>query len=265
MLSHLEGLSLVDAGRVTDDGFAALEPYRVKRAVILAAGFGKRMVPVTYETPKPLVRVNGKRIIDSILERLISVGIEEVFLVRGYLAEQFDELLEDYPNIRFIENQIYAEANNISSIAAARDVLANAYVCEADLMLRNPSVITAYQYSSNYLGVPVVHTDDWCFIMEGGVITDVRVGADNCHHMYGISYWTEREGGRLGYDAVRSMEKPGGANLYWDEVPLKEFAEYYEVRVLECAMDDIAEIDTFDELKLIDPSYATWAEAQNSC
>ena len=52
-------------GTLTEAGLAALEPYRVKRAVFIAAGFGSRLVPITLNTPKPLVRVHGKRIIDS--------------------------------------------------------------------------------------------------------------------------------------------------------------------------------------------------------
>jgi biotin operon repressor len=97
-------------GRITSKGLEALEPYRVKRAVFIAAGFGSRMVPVTLNTPKPLVRVNGKRIIDGLLDAVIAAGIEDIVIVRGYLAEQFDQLLYKYPMIRFLENPAYNEA-----------------------------------------------------------------------------------------------------------------------------------------------------------
>ena len=102
---------LVCGGVITEAGIQALEPYRVKRAVFMAAGFGSRLVPITLNTPKPLVRVKGKRIIDSLLDAVVSVGIEEIYLVRGYLAEQFDQLLYKYPMIRFIENPAYNDAN----------------------------------------------------------------------------------------------------------------------------------------------------------
>ena len=258
LLSGLEGKGFVDGAGVTKAGFEALEPYRVQRAVVLAAGFGSRMVPVTYDTPKPLVRVNGKRIIDSVLGALVEAGVEEIYIVRGYLAEQFDELLEDYPTVEFIENPGYSEANNISSIAVAAGHFNNAYVCEADLVLRNPSLVTPYQYRSNYLGAPVKHTDDWCFVTDSLRITDLLVGADDCHHMYGISYWTEEEGAHLGEDARALMAQPGGKQRYWDEVPLREFVDHYEVYVRECAIDDVAEIDTFEDLQAIDPSYLSY-------
>ena len=96
--SELISLGYCDDGCITGKGLEALEPYRVKRAVIMAAGFGSRLVPVTLNTPKPLVRVNGKRIIDSLLDALVSVGIEEIYVVRGYLAGEFDQFLINGPS-----------------------------------------------------------------------------------------------------------------------------------------------------------------------
>ena len=79
---------------ITEYGLELLEPYRAKRAILLAAGFGSRMRPITLNTPKPLVMVHGKRIIESIIEALIAVDIKEIYIVRGYLGEQFDVLKE---------------------------------------------------------------------------------------------------------------------------------------------------------------------------
>lgn len=106
--------------------------------------------------------------IDTMLDAVYAAGIEEVVVVRGYLGEQFDQLLYKYPGIRFVENPLYNEANNISSAFCARKLLQSAYVLEADLVLYNQSLITKYQYASNYLGVPVERTDDWCFEVKQG-------------------------------------------------------------------------------------------------
>jgi CTP:phosphocholine cytidylyltransferase-like protein len=255
VLSALTEQGYIDDGVITDAGLQALEPYRVKRAIFIAAGFGHRLVPITLNTPKPLVRVKGTRMIDTLIDAVLAAGIEEIYVVRGYLGEQFDQLLYKYPMIRFIENPIYNEANNISSAMCARHLLQNAYVLEADLVLYNPNLITKYQYTSNYLGVPVDVTDDWCFESKNRVITKVRVGGTNCHHMFGISYWNEEDGAKLYDDILKVYEMPGGKERYWDQVSLEYCLPNYTVEVRECTFDDIVEIDSFADLKKIDPIY----------
>ena len=85
---------------ITKEGLNSLKPYRVKRAIFLAAGFGSRMVPITLNTPKPMVLVNGKRIIETLLDAVVKAQIEEIIIVTGYLSEQFEVLLKKYPNIK---------------------------------------------------------------------------------------------------------------------------------------------------------------------
>ena len=119
-LAELASLGLVGADlrketQLTRAGLEALEPYRVKRAVVLAAGFGSRMVPITLTAPKPLVRVHGKRIVETLLDAVSAAGIPEIVLVRGYLGQQFEVLKHRYPHIQFLENPLFNEANNISS------------------------------------------------------------------------------------------------------------------------------------------------------
>lgn len=254
-LGALGEMGLIDDNGLTGKGYAELEPYRVKRVVFLAAGFGPRLVPVTLNTPKPLVRVKGKRMIDTLLDAVVRVGIEEIYIVRGYLGEQFDQLLYKYPMIRFIENPIYNESNNISSAMCARHLLQNAYVMEADLVLYNPDLIQKYQYTSNFLGVPVDSTDDWCFEVKNRVITKLKVGGADCCHFFGISYWTEEDGAKLYEDIKRVYDMPGGKERNWDQVALEYCQSNYRVEVRECSFDDIVEVDTFNELKRLDRTY----------
>lgn len=255
---ELHDKQLCDGGHITDGGLAALEPYRVRRAVFIAAGFGSRLVPITFNTPKPLVRVHGTRIIDTLLDAVAAAGIPEIVIVRGYLGEQFDQLLYKYPNIKFVENPVYNEANNISSAVCVRYLLKNAYVLEADLVLKNRALIRKYEYESNMLGIPVDRSDDWCLMTDGsGVITQETVGGLNCHQMVGISFWSEADGGKLAGDLNEVYRSPGGKERYWEQVPLVYKKENYSVHVRECSFEDITEIDTFNELKQIDKLYAT--------
>lgn len=253
----LSEYGLVEGGRITDGGLEALEPYRVRRAVFLAAGFGSRLVPITFNTPKPLVRVCGTRMIDTLLDAVVAAGIPEIVVVRGYLGEQFDQLLYKYPNIRFVENPLYNETNNISSAVCVRELLANAYVLESDLVLKTPSLIRKYEYCSNFLGIPVDVTDDWCFHADAsGVITSQEVGGRDCYQMVGISYWDAEAGARLARDLEEVYTSPGGKERYWEQVPMSYRKENYRVALRECRFEDVIEIDTFNELKKIDRLYA---------
>lgn len=254
-----------DENIITSKGLEALEPYRVKRAVIIAAGFGSRMVPITLNTPKPLVRVHGKRIIDSILDAIVEIGIEEIYLVRGYLGEQFDQLLYKYPMIKFVENPDYNEANNISSALRTKELLQNAYVFEADLLLHNPAIIKKYQYTSSFYGISMERSDDWCFLTKSNIIQAQLVGGElkeedrnkkvKLYQEVGISYWTEEDGKKLERDIEAAYNMPGGKERYWDQVPFVCFKGKYQVEINECRAEDIIEIDTFKELKQIDKSY----------
>lgn len=252
---ELTALGYLENGAITEAGGRALEPYRVRRAVFIAAGFGSRMVPITLNTPKPLVRVHGKRIIDTLLDAVVEAEIPEIVIVRGYLGEQFDQLVKKYPNIRFVENPLYNEANNISSALRVRELLRGAYVFEADLVLSNPALVRKYEFETNFLGIPMRRSDDWCFQVEGGTIRALDIGGTECYQEVGISYWSDADGAKLERDLKAAFEMPGGRELYWEQVPLKAFAEHYRVTVRPCSKEDIVEIDTFNELKAFDKTY----------
>ena len=157
--------------------------------------------------------------------------------------------------IKFLENPVYNEANNISSGMIARNLLSNAYVFEADLYLSNPDIITKYHYTSDFLAIPKERTDDWCFTVKDGVIKEEKVGGIDCYQMVGISYWSEEDGKKLTDDIPEVYSSPGGKERYWEQVPLVYKKDHYAVEVRECRDEDIVEIDTFNELKAIDKTY----------
>lgn len=240
---------------ITENGLKALEPYRVKRAIFLAAGFGSRMVPITLNTPKPLVLVHDKRIIETLLEAVTKAEIPEIIIVTGYLGEQFEILLKKYPNIKFVHNEKYNEANNISSAYLIKDKLANSYVLESDLILYNSNLIRKYEYQSNFLGKYVDVTDDWCLEAKNGIITKEKVGGYNCYQMYGISYYDEETAKKIEKDIDLVYNMPGGKEKYWEQVMLDVCKKNYQISIRPCYDGDIVEIDTFNELKTIDKTY----------
>lgn len=240
---------------ITHAGLAMLEPYRVKRAVILAAGFGSRMMPATAERPKPMVTVHGRHIIETLLDALVAADVKDITIICGYHKEKFDELLEKYPFLHFIDNDDYDKTNNISSAILAHDYFyGGAYLCEADLYITNPAVIRKYQYTSNILGSYSLQTDDWSFKMDdNGCIKNYQKGNTFCWNYYGISYWTAEDCEKLNRDwkELFAVDK----DVFWEQVPLQLKKENYAVEIRPCRKQDIIEIDNYDELAMLDPSY----------
>lgn len=258
IIKELIELKLICNNQPTILGLNIMENYRVKRAVFMAAGFGSRMIPVTLKVPKPLVKVKNKMIIEGLLNAILEADITEIYVVRGYLADQFNQLLEKYPMIKFIENPIYNESNNISSAFVAREYINNAYLLDADLLIKKTDLISKYQYRTNYLGVHTNYTDDWCFEVEGDLITDISIGGENCYKWIGLSYWSTEDGKKLSEHIKQAILFPGGKERFWDQVALEYFKKDYKIYIRECSEEDIIEIDSFNELKEIDNSYADY-------
>ena len=256
-ISELILSGFLDENGITDLGKEALEPFKVKRAIFLAAGFGLRMVPVTYTVPKPLIKIGGVRIIDTLIDACLNAGIEEIYIVRGYLKEKFDELLVKYPMIKFIDNPYYNEANNISSAFLVRNLLQNAYIFEADMILSNPTLIKKYNYSSKVFGCFCKETDDWSVESdEKGFATEHIKGGKNIWKQGGIYYLNGSDGLKYASHVENIyLNTQGGKNIYWEDVIHKYYLADYKIEITPFNCEDITEIDTFEELIAIDSSY----------
>ena len=248
---------LTEERKLTEAGMVALEPYRTKRVIFLAAGLGSRLRPATLNVPKPLVRVHGKPIICSAIEAALSKGIEEIYIVRGYLGENFEWLKNRYPQITLVDNPLYEQSNNISSAMQVRHLMQNAYVMEADLLINNPDIFRKYNFSCNCLGVPVEKTDDWCVISENGLAKQLVKGGEHCHHLFSIYYWTEEGGAKLPAQLEEMWNSPGGKDLFWDIAPMNRYNDQHRIEVRECTFADISEIDTYQELQKLDADYCS--------
>lgn len=236
---------------ITNKGIEVLEPYRVKRAVILAAGVSERLMPVSLSVPKPLVKINGVRIVDTIINSLLQNEIEDITIVVGYKKEMFSELLEKYPNLKFANNPLYNQSGNITTLNSAKDSLENCYICDADLFIHNSEVISKYEFNSCFFALPVRKTDDWCLKLSGKNVVGLSLGGEKCYKTIFITYLNSMAGQRCKRDIEDAISKRGGKEHRWFDVLNKK----YDIDVKECYSDDISEIDTMDDLIKLDKSY----------
>ncbi len=235
---------------------------KVERAIILAAGSGNRMNPVTLLNPKPLVRVNGVRMIDTIIQGLHKNGIHEIYVVTGYLKEQFKSLEQEYEKIKLIDNIYYDTCNNISSLYVVRDYLENSIILDGDQIVYNSDILETTFERSGYNSVWTdEETGEWLQTVENGIVKSCsRNGGKHGWRLYSISRWTSEDGKKLKIHLEQEFEKKKNRQIYWDDVVMFYHFEDYELGIRPMSAGDIIEIDSLDELIALDKNYLKYAE-----
>ncbi|MBP3883806.1 MAG: phosphocholine cytidylyltransferase family protein [Olsenella sp.] len=238
---------------------SAAATHVATHAIIMAAGIGKRMQPLTLETPKPLVEVNGVRMIDTVIGALHEMGIEEIYVVVGHLAERFAGLPAQYPGLTLIENPYFDTCNNISSLYVAREHLGNCIILDGDQVVRDPSALDPHFDRSGYNAVWCEgETDEWLLEVEGGIVRSCsRTGGRHGWQLFSVSRWTEEDGRLLRRHLEQEFEG-GNRQIYWDDVALFCHPDEYELGIKKMGRGDVVEIDSLVELAAIDPRYGRY-------
>lgn len=231
--------------------------HTVKRAIIMAAGLGKRMYPITQTTPKPLVKVNGVRMIDSVIQALHKNGITEIYIVTGYLKEQFYVLEDEYEGLHILENNFYADCNNISSLYVARNYIEDAIILDGDQIIYNDSILDPKFEKSGYNAVWTDEkTDEWLMQVENNkVVSCSRNGGQCGWQLYSISRWTAEDGRKLKKHLEYEFDKKQNRQIYWDDVAMFCHFDKYDLGIMPMKKGDVIEIDNYEELVKIDSTY----------
>lgn len=232
---------------------------RADKAIIMAAGIGNRMQPITLETPKPLIKVNGVRMIDTIIRGLHDNGIYEIYVVVGYKKEQFYCLPNEYPGVTLIDNPYYDTCNNISSLYMAKKYIGNSLILDGDQLIFNSSILSPDFDKSGYNAVWTDSpTNEWLLTVESGIVTHCsRVGGKQGWQLYSISRWSAEDGKKLRKHLEIEFDLKKNRQIYWDDIAMFCYPQQYQLGIRQMQAGDVIEIDGLDELIALDRSYAS--------
>lgn len=223
----------------------------------MAAGLGKRLHPITLHTPKPLIKVNGVRMIDNIIRNLHMNNITEIYVVTGYLKEQFACLEKEHPGLKIVYNPYYDNCNNISSLYVVREHLEDVIILDGDQIIYNPNILSPLFERSGYNCIRVrEHTDEWVLSVKRGIVQSCsRTGGEKGWQLFSVSRWTAEDGRRLKQHLEIEFEKKRNRQIFWDDIALFCYPDQYHLGIYEMQAGDIIEIDNLEELQAIDTQY----------
>ena len=232
-------------GTLTQNGQALLAENRPRRAVILAAGFGMRMVPINTETPKGLLQVHGERLIDRLIRQLHQALIRDIRVVVGFLKEQYEYLIDEF-GVELVVNPDYARKNNLHTVDRVRSALSDCYVVPCDLYCtENP--FRAHEFYSWYMVSEAPAPDSTVRVNRKQALIPV---SENGNRMIGICYLTADDGRKVS-EKVHALcldSRMDGA--FWEE------ALYAEGKMLPAARvvpeGQVVEINTYEQLRELD-------------
>lgn len=241
---------------ITEEGLRYLKPFQVDGAVITAAGFGSRFVPLTFETPKGLLEVFGQRMIERQICQLREAGIEDITIVVGYLKEKFEYLIDKY-NVKLLYNPEYSSKNTLATLYHARDLFRgrNMYLLVSDNWLRS-NMYHRYECGAWYSSVYMEgKTSEWCLSSnKKGRISSVSIGGQDSWVMYGPAFFSRTFSEQFFPLLEEAYKRPGTEQCYWEQVVLDHIdkLELY----MNCQPDNqVYEFENLEELRQFDPKY----------
>lgn len=218
-----------------------------QRAIILAAGFGMRMVPINTEIPKGLLEVNGEPLIERIIKQLHEVGIKEIYVVVGFMKEKYEYLMDEY-GVELVVNADYAGKNNLHSMNLVREHLENAYVIPCDIWCdRNP--FHRHEMYSWYMVSDLVDNESTVRVNRKMELVTVPENAGG-NAMIGICYLIKEDADTVSKRIAVLCKDQKYDGAFWEEALYNKNRMMIAARVVHSS--DVVEINTYEQLRELD-------------
>ena len=220
------------------------------RAILLAAGMGTRLRPLTLDTPKSLIKVNNKPLLERQVEFLKEKGIDEIIVVTGYLSEKFEYLKEKY-GVKLVHNDKYDIYNNIYTMYLVREYLENTYVIDADVYIAENFILENPETSLYFSAYKKGFKDEWKLYFNDNLkIEDIKVESGEGNILSGVSFWSKNDTALIVKELENMIEKGNFKNLYWDDI-VKNNISKLNIYVKKIGTESIFEIDNLEELEIV--------------
>ena len=218
-----------------------------KNAIILAAGYGMRMVPINTEVPKGLLEVHGEPLIERLIKQLHEVNIHNIYVVVGFMKEQYEYLIDEY-NVELVVNSEYASKNNLHSLKLASDYLSNSYIVPCDIWCdQNP--FSKHELYSWYMVSDLIDNDSSVRINRKMELTTISPSSGG-NSMIGISYLLKDEASIV-QKRLQELDKDSRYDgSFWEETLYDH--DKMIVMAREVLSSNIVEINTFEQLRELD-------------
>lgn len=235
--------------KYTDKAYALLSESHPKNAVILAAGYGMRMVPINTELPKGLLEVNGEPLIERTIRQLHERDIKNIYVVVGFMKESYEYLIDEY-GVEFLYNDEYAVKNNLHSLYQARNVLENSYIIPCDIWCgENP--YREHEFYSWYMVSDLVDDDSSVRVNRNMDLVSVPRGVGG-NSMIGISYLNKEDGLRVKEKLEEMAKNSHFDRAFWEETLYEGNRMIIPARVVHSR--NVVEINTYEQLRDLDAS-----------
>ncbi|MGL4760515.1 MAG: sugar phosphate nucleotidyltransferase [Sarcina sp.] len=217
------------------------------RAILLAAGMGTRLRPLTLTTPKSLIEVNNKPLLERQIEMLREKGVEEIIVLTGYLKEKFDYLVEKY-GVKLVHNDKYDVYNNIYTMHLVREYLSDSYVIDADIYINKNFILEKPETSMYFCANKIGFENEWkVYFDENNILTSIEVESGNGYILSGVSFWNKEDAEKIAGKLEEKINNEDFKNLYWDDI-VKENIDILNIKVKTLSGNSVFEIDNLKEL-----------------